>query len=119
MQTLHASGLGGHSGVKVTLHRVSQYFFWPTLAKDIKHFVAECDVCQRSKNDNVAYPGLLQPLPVPERRWSDIFMDFITGLPKSMGKEVIFVVVDRLTKYGHFINLAHPYTTLFCGICFL
>lgn len=39
-------------------------------------------------------------------------MDFITGLPKSGGKEVIFVVVDRLRKYAHFMALSHPYTAI-------
>lgn len=37
-------------------------------------------------------------------------MDFIEGLPKSQGKEVILVVVDKYTKYTHFIPLAHPYS---------
>ncbi|KAJ0565851.1 putative nucleotidyltransferase, Ribonuclease H [Helianthus annuus] len=37
-------------------------------------------------------------------------MYFISGLPKSQGKEVIFVVVDRLTKYSHFMALSHPFT---------
>lgn len=37
-------------------------------------------------------------------------MDFIIGLPKSQGKEVIVVVVDRLTKYSHFMAFTHPYT---------
>lgn len=37
-------------------------------------------------------------------------MDFIEGLPKSISKIVISVTVDKLTKYGHFIALAHPYT---------
>lgn len=39
-------------------------------------------------------------------------MDFIKGLPKSHGYEVIFVVVDRLTKFVDFIPLPHPYTTV-------
>lgn len=42
--------------------------------------------------------------------WTHLTMDFIEGLPKSNGKEVILVVVDRFTKYAHFIPLAHLYT---------
>lgn len=39
-------------------------------------------------------------------------MDFVEGLPKSDGKEVIFVVVDKLSNYTHFMSLGHPYTTI-------
>lgn len=53
---------------------------------------------------------MLQPLPVPETIWSEISMDFITSLPMSNGESAIMVIVDRLSKYSHFIALKHPYT---------
>lgn len=72
----------------------------------------QCQVCQASKYDTAAHPGLLQPLPIPEAVWMDISMDFIIGLPKSASMDVIFVVVDRLSKYSYFIPLSHPFTTI-------
>uniref|UniRef100_A0A0V0GPX7 Putative ovule protein n=1 Tax=Solanum chacoense TaxID=4108 RepID=A0A0V0GPX7_SOLCH len=74
----------------------------------LKCLCKKCDVCQRSKADLAASPGLLQPLPIPEVVWSQININFIDGLPKSYGYKVILVVVDRLSKYGHFIPLKHP-----------
>jgi len=52
---------------------------------------------------------LLKPLPIPEKTWIDVSIDFIEGLPKSYGKAVIMVLVDQLSKYAHFCPLAHPY----------
>lgn len=61
----------------------------------------------------------MQPLSIPHGVFIDISMDFITGLPKSNGKEVIFVVVDRLIKYIHFIALGHPYSAMTVAEVFL
>ncbi|GJU43881.1 zinc finger, CCHC-type containing protein [Tanacetum coccineum] len=68
------------------------------IVKVVKQAMRECDVCQREKPDLSEYPGLFQSLPIPEKIWSLIFMDFIKKLPSSHGKTVILVVVDRLSK---------------------
>lgn len=102
--------MGGHSGVGATTKRIAAVFYWKGLEKEVRNFVRECEVCQRCKYERVSSPGLLQPLPIQEDVLQDVSMDFIEGLPKSSGKDVIMVVVDRLSKYAHFIPLQHPYT---------
>lgn len=67
----------------------------------------------------MASPGLLQPFSVPKSIFSDIIMDFIEGLPNSNGKSTIVVVVDRLSKYAHFLLLPHPFTTAMVAHHFL
>jgi hypothetical protein len=46
-------------------------------------------------------------------------MDFITGLPKSEGKSIIMVIVDRLTKYTHFCALSHPFKYITVSTTFM
>nr|GEX16288.1 reverse transcriptase [Tanacetum cinerariifolium] len=91
--------------------RTKCYFTVPQVEYlDVKQMIRDCNVCQRQNHDLSAYPGLIQPLPIPERIWKEISMDFIEKLPTSHGKSVILVVVDRLSKYAHFIPLTHPFT---------
>lgn len=106
----HSSAIGGHSGVKPTYHRLKQMFYWKGLKRDVESFVQQCQVCQQAKHELIHSPGLLQPLPIPNGAWQDLSMDFIEGLPCSDGCNTILVVMDRFTKYSHFIPLKHPYT---------
>jgi len=106
----HDTATRGHSGVVVTTQKVGSLFYWKKQQKHIWQFVRECNMCQQNKNENVLTPGLLQPLPIPLALFTDIIMDFIEGLRKSEGKEVILVVVDRFSKYAHFMALIHPYS---------
>lgn len=46
-------------------------------------------------------------------------MNFISGLPKSKGNDVIFVMVDMLNKYAHFMPLSHPFITIQVAQCYL
>lgn len=110
LEAMHADPNRGHSGVQGTYMRAKDLIHYKGLKKDIAIYVAQCDVCQRNKEEHVKSPGLLQPLPIPEAAWKDISIDFVEGLPKSVGKEIILVVVDRFTKYSHFIALSHPIT---------
>jgi hypothetical protein len=110
LEFIHSNPSVGHSGYHKTIQQAKANFYWPGMRKDIKKFVRESSVCQENKHETVLSPGLLQPLPIPNRVWSDISIDFIEGLPLSHWFLVIFVVVDRLTKYGHFIPLAHPFS---------
>lgn len=110
LETFHSSAIGGHSGAKATYQRIKKVFCWPHLKQMVQKFISECPVCQLVKVPHTAPAGLLQPLPIPGTPWSCLSLDFIEALPKSNGKEVILVVVDRLTKYAHFIAIAHPYT---------
>jgi hypothetical protein len=107
---LHSSAVGGHSGTRATLHKIKKIFFWPGMKKDVETLVSQCPICQRSKHEHCHYPGLLDPLPVPDMAWTHISMDFVEGLPKSQGKDIIMVIVDRFTKYAHFVAVSHPYS---------
>ena len=112
LQALHSSGVGGHSGFHATYHRIKALFGWPKMKDAIKQYIKECTICQQAKVEHVKLPGLLDPLPVPSQPWTIISLDFIEGLPLSNRCDVIMVVIDKFTKYGHFIPLAHPFTTL-------
>nr|GEX61992.1 hypothetical protein [Tanacetum cinerariifolium] len=103
--------IGGHSGAHVTIKKLGPLFYWKGLKKMVKQMIRDCDVCQRHKPDLSAYPGLIQPILIPERIWKEIFMDYIEKLPTSYEKSVILTVVDRLSKYAHFIPLTQPFTT--------
>jgi hypothetical protein len=110
LHQFHSTPLAGHMGVHKTLSRIKREFYWPGLRTAVRTFVRECDVCQRNKSETLHPAGLLQPLPIPDRIWTEISMDFVEGLPSSLGRNVIMVVVDRLSKYAHFVALTHPYT---------
>ena len=69
------------------------------MKEDVLKHIKECMVCQQSKSEQIFPTGLLQLLPIPEQKWESISMDFITRLPKVQGKDCIYVLVDRITKY--------------------
>lgn len=80
----------------------------PSARATVQEFLQACAACQRHKTEHL-YPVVLL-LPVPTIIWPDVSMDFIKGLPKVGNKSVILTVVDRFSKYAHFIMLSHTRT---------
>lgn len=119
LHTYHDSVVGGHSGFLRTYKCLTGELFWKNMKKDVQDYVAKCQVCQTHKANSVTLAGLLQPLPIPGRVWDDISMDFVEGLPKSKGYDSIFVVVDKFSKYGHFIPLKHLFTAKEVVVAFI
>ena len=81
------------------------------MKSDVKKYGESCEVCQINKAESPSPTELLQPLPILERILEDWTMDFIQGLLKAKGFDSIMVVVDTLSKFGHFVPLKHPFTT--------
>ena len=101
-ESVHSMPWMGHYGTQRTQEKALQLFYWPGIKRDIKHWISQCDSCQRVKPVRQKPHGLLHPLAVPERRWDDVSMDFITDLPVTkQGHDAIWVVVDLLSKMVH------------------
>nr|XP_027101676.1 uncharacterized protein LOC113722595 [Coffea arabica] len=101
---MHESWIGGHSGNLGTYQRLKGYFIWPGMKREVEDFVQQCQTCKISKGEHCKYPGLLQPLDIPEQACNhytakgvaQVFFDNIYklhGLPSS-------IVSDRGKVFG-------------------
>ncbi|KAA0037919.1 ty3-gypsy retrotransposon protein [Cucumis melo var. makuwa] len=118
LHTFHDALVGGHSRQLRTYKRIAAELYWEGMKNDIKIYVDQCPVCQQNKTQALSPTGLLQPLPIPNRIWEDILMDFIEGLPRSRTFDSVLVVVDRLSKYAHFVALRHPFSAKIVAVEF-
>lgn len=106
----HLTPTSGYASVQITLARLASMFYWPDIRSSVRNFISKCLICQAVKPINRPPQGLLQPLPIPGKIWHSVSMDYFTGLPPSGGKTAIMVVVDRLSKQGHFSALGANFT---------
>jgi Reverse transcriptase (RNA-dependent DNA polymerase)/RNase H-like domain found in reverse transcriptase/Integrase zinc binding domain/Chromo (CHRromatin Organisation MOdifier) domain len=97
-QDVHDSLLCGHPGRENTAQILSRQYFWPRMSQDVRRFVRNCDTCGRSKAWRDVRQGFLKPLPLPDRIWSEISIDFVVDLPMSNGCTNMVVITDRLGK---------------------
>ncbi|GJS02160.1 putative reverse transcriptase domain-containing protein [Tanacetum coccineum] len=82
---------------------MKKLYWWPNMKADIATYVSKCLTCAKVKAEHQRPSGLLVQPKIPEWKWDNITMDFVTKLPKtSQGYNTIWVIVDRLTKSAIF-----------------
>nr|GEX92932.1 hypothetical protein [Tanacetum cinerariifolium] len=85
---------------------MKKLYWWPNMKTNIATYVSKCLTCANVKDEHQRPSGLLVQPAIPEWKWDNITMDFITKLPKSsQGFNTIWVIVDRLTKSAHFLPI--------------
>ncbi|GJS30466.1 putative reverse transcriptase domain-containing protein [Tanacetum coccineum] len=95
-----------HPGSEKMYQDVKKLYWWPNMKADIATYVSKCLTCARVKAEHQRPSGLLVQPEIPEWKWDNITMDFITKLPRSsQGFDTIWVIVDRLTKSAHFLPI--------------
>ena len=120
MHAHHDVPSAGHPGAARTMEKVARHYWWPALRADVEAYVRTCDSCQRMKSSTQSPAGLLQPLPVPSRRWGSVSMDLVTALtPSHRGNDAILVFVCRLSKMVHFAPCKHTVTAQGCADLFM
>ncbi|KAJ0878102.1 putative nucleotidyltransferase, Ribonuclease H [Helianthus annuus] len=91
---------------------LKEYYWWPKLKGDIATYVEKCLTCGKIKAEYQKPSGLLQQPEIPVWKWEHISMDFITKLPRtSKGHDMIWVIIDRLTKSAHFLPIREKDST--------
>ncbi|GKB92301.1 putative reverse transcriptase domain-containing protein, partial [Tanacetum coccineum] len=106
MHESHKSKYSIHPGSEKMYQDVKKLYWWPNMKADIATYVSKCLTCARVKAEHQRPSGLLVQPEIPEWKWDNITMDFITKLPRSsQGFDTIWVIVDRLTKSAHFLPI--------------
>ena len=104
LKEAHDTRWAGHPGIERMHALLSKDFYWPKMFDDVEAYVRSCLTCQTDKVERRRPAGLLQPLPVPERPWASVSMDFVGPFPEVRGMQSVFVVVDRFSKYAIFVG---------------
>nr|GFC30773.1 reverse transcriptase domain-containing protein [Tanacetum cinerariifolium] len=103
MHNSHKSKYSIHPGSDKMYQDMKKLYWWPNMKADIATYVSKCLTCAKVKAEHQKPSGLLVQPEIPEWKWDNITMDFVTKLPKSsQGYDTIWVIVDRLTKSAIF-----------------
>ena len=87
-----------HPGRDKTYRLLRDRYYWRGMLADVDRYVRNCHPCRRASSPRDKTPGLLQPLPVPDRPWQHISMDFNSFNRDKHGYDNVLVIMDRLSK---------------------
>nr|GEY48739.1 putative reverse transcriptase domain-containing protein [Tanacetum cinerariifolium] len=103
MHESHKSKYSIHPGSDKMYQDMKKLYWWPNIKADIATYVSKCMTYAKFKAEHQKLSGLFVQPKIPEWKWDNITMDFVTKLPKSsQGYDTIWVIVDRLTKSAIF-----------------
>jgi hypothetical protein len=112
MREAHDSRYLIHPGSTKMYKDLKTRYWWKYMRRDIAHYMACCDTYSRVKIEHQKPAGLLKPFEIPIWKWEDISMDFVVGLPQTpKGNDSIWVIVDRLTKVAHCVQVKVTFGT--------
>ena len=107
----HSSAYSMHPGSTKMYRTLKEYYWWSGMKREVAEYVSKCLVCQQVKAERQKPSGLLQPLRILEWKWEHITTDFVFKLtPTTQRHDVIWVVVDRLTKSAHFLPIREKFS---------
>ncbi|GKE21615.1 putative reverse transcriptase domain-containing protein, partial [Tanacetum coccineum] len=112
MEEDHKSRYSVHPRANKMYHDLRDMYWWPGMKIDIAIYVSKCLTCAKVKAEHQRPSGLLQQPEIPKWNWDKITMDLITKLPRSRnGHDVIWVIVDRLTKLAYLLAIHEDFST--------
>nr|GEY69049.1 putative reverse transcriptase domain-containing protein [Tanacetum cinerariifolium] len=106
MHELHKLKYSIHLGLDKMYQDLKKLYWWPNMKAEIATYVSKCLTCAKVKIEYQKPFGLLVQPEIPQWKWKNITMDFVTKLPKTAaGQDTIWVIVDRLTKSAYFLPM--------------
>ena len=111
LEEAHSGSFPMHLGSTKMSQYLKVSYWWSRMKIDVSEFMTKCMVCQKVKAKHQVPSGLLQPIRILEWKWDRITMDLVVRLPLTGRKhDLVWVVVDRLTKSAHFLPIRTDYS---------
>ena len=93
--------MGGHMGVKKTVDKIQNAFYWPGIQGDVIRYCKSCDVCQKTVNKGSVPKVPLEKMPLIDKPFKRVAIDLVKpiGPPSEDGHRYILTLVDFATRY--------------------